>query len=397
VPRTIIHVDMDAFYASVEQRDRAELRGRPVIVGADPRGRGVVAASSYEARRFGVHSAMPIGRAARLCPDGVFLPVDMEKYAGVSRQIMAILAGFTPLLEPLSIDEAFLDVTHTRALFGDGAEQARRIKSQIRTAVGLAASVGVASNKFIAKVASDLEKPDGLVVVAPGGEADFLAPLPVSRLWGAGRVTTADLESMGIRTIGQLAAIPPSHLRSRFGRGGALLSALAHGVDERAVEPFAPPKSMGAEETFELDHRDVERLRATLRGQAERVARELRAEGYAGRTVTLKLRFADFSTITRSHTSDPTQDGLTVYREARALLDRVVLRQPVRLIGLSVSGLGPAGEGQLALLGPDAVRRERLARALDRLVERFGEESIRPATTLFRGGGFGRGEKPPSG
>ncbi len=397
MPRTIIHVDMDAFYASVEQRDRAELRGRPVIVGADPRGRGVVAASSYEARRFGVHSAMPIGRAARLCPDGVFLPVDMEKYAGVSRQIMAILAGFTPLLEPLSIDEAFLDVTHTRALFGDGAEQARRIKSQIRTAVGLAASVGVASNKFIAKVASDLEKPDGLVVVAPGGEADFLAPLPVSRLWGAGRVTTADLESMGIRTIGQLAAIPPSHLRSRFGRGGALLSALAHGVDERAVEPFAPPKSMGAEETFELDHRDVERLRATLRGQAERVARELRAEGYAGRTVTLKLRFADFSTITRSHTSDPTQDGLTVYREARALLDRVVLRQPVRLIGLSVSGLGPAGEGQLALLGPDAVRRERLARALDRLVERFGEESIRPATTLFRGEGFGRGEKPPSG
>src|SRR6266542_3140915 len=335
---------MDAFYASVEQRDRPELRGRPVIVGADPRGRGVVAASSYEARRFGVHSAMPIGRAARLCPDGVFLPVDMEKYAGVSRQIMAVLAGFTPLLEPLSIDEAFLDVTQTRALFGDGEEQARRIKSRIRTAVGLAASVGVASNKFIAKVASDLEKPDGLVVVAPGGEADFLAPLPVSRLWGAGRVTTADLESMGIRTIGQLAAIPPSHLQSRFGRGGGLLSALAHGVDERAVE-----------------------------------------------------RFAHFSTITRSHTGDPTQDGLTVYREASALLDRVVLGQPVRLIGLSVAGLGPAGEGQLALLGPDAVRRERLARALDRLVERFGEASVRPATTLFRGEGFGRGPKPPSG
>ncbi len=388
---------MDAFYASVEQRDRPELRGRPVIVGADPRGRGVVAASSYEARRFGVHSAMPIGRAARLCPDGVFLPVDMEKYAGVSRQIMAILAGFTPLVEPLSIDEAFLDVTQTRALFGGGEEQARRIKSRIRAAVGLAASVGVASNKFIAKVASDLEKPDGLVVVAPGGEAEFLAPLPVSGLWGAGRVTTADLESMGIRTIGQLAAIPPSHLRSRFGRGGALMSALAHGVDERAVEPFAPPKSMGAEETFELDHRDGERLRATLRGQAERVARELRAEGYAGRTVTLKLRFADFSTITRSHTGDPTQDGLTVYREASALLDRVVLRQPVRLIGLSVSGLGPAGEGQLALLGPDAVRRERLSRALDRLVERFGEASVRPATTLFLKGGFGGGEKPPSG
>src|SRR5206468_12461306 len=177
-------------------------------------------------------------------------------------------------------------------------------------------------------------------------EAEFLAPLPVFRLWGVGRVAASDLESMGIRTIGQLAAVPPDDLRARFGRGAIALCELAHGQDERPVEPFAPPKSMGAEETFELDHRDGERLRATLRGQAERVARELRAEGYAGRTVTLKLRFADFSTITRSHTGDPTQDGLTVYREASALLDRVVLRQPVRLIGLSVSGLGPAGEGQ---------------------------------------------------
>ena len=197
---------MDAFYASVEQRDRPELRGRPVIVGADPGGRGVVSAASYEARRFGVHSALPIGRAARLCPEGVFLPVDMDKYVNVSRQIMTILAEFTPLLEPLSIDEAFLDVTGTRGLFGDGAEQGRRIKLRIRDVVGLTASVGVASNKFIAKVASDLEKPDGLVVVAAGGEAAFLAPLPVSRLWGVGRVAAADLESMGIRTIGQIAA-----------------------------------------------------------------------------------------------------------------------------------------------------------------------------------------------
>ncbi len=382
---------MDAFYASIEQRDRPELRGRPVIVGADPRGRGVVSAASYEARRFGVHSAMPIGRAVRLCREGVFLPADMEKYVRVSRQIMAILAEFTPLLEPLSIDEAFLDVTRTRALFGDGKEQARHIKSGILTAVGLTASVGMASNKFIAKVASDLEKPDGLVVVRPGGEAEFLAPLPVLRLWGVGRVTASDLQSMGIRTIGQLAAVPPSYLQSRFGRSGILLSELAHGVDERPVEPFAPPKSMGAEETFDRDHRDADRLRATLRGQAERVARELRAEGYAGRTVTLKLRFADFSSITRSHTDDPTQDGLRIYREARALLDRVALRQPVRLIGLSVSGLGRAGVGQLPLLGPDAIRRERLAGALDRLAERFGEESIRPAS-LFEGRAPRRGK-----
>jgi DNA polymerase-4 len=398
--RTIIHVDMDAFYASVEQRDRPELRGLPVIVGADPRGRGVVSAASYEARGFGVHSAMPIGRAARLCPEGTFLPVDMAKYTQVSRQIMAILAEFTPLLEPVSIDEAFLDVTASRALLGDGLRIARAVKERVREAVGLNASVGVASNKFVAKVASDLRKPDGLVVVPPGEEAGFLAPLPVSRLWGVGRVTGSDLEAMGIHTIGQLATVPESHLRARFGRGGADLRALALGLDDRPVEPFAPPKSMGAEETFERDHRDVERLRATLRGQAERVARELRAEGYAGRSVTLKLRFADFSTITRAHTGDPTQDGLRIYQEARALLARVVLKQPVRLIGLSVAELGPAGAGQLSLLGPDASRRDRLGRALDRLADRFGEDSVRPASLLGGSGGRRRprpgGESPPS-
>ena len=325
-PRTIIHVDMDAFYASVEQRDRPELAGRPVVVGADPRGRGVVSAASYEARRFGVHSAMPIGRAARLCPHAVFLPVDMVKYAQVSRRIMEVLAEFTPLMEAVSIDEAFLDVSASRALMGDGPTIAARIKARIREAVALAASVGVASNKFVAKVASDLEKPDGLVVVAPGAEADFLGPLPIARLWGVGRVTAAALESIGVRTIGQLAVIPEAHLQARFGAGGAGLRGLALGHDDRPVEPFAPPKSMGAEETFERDHRDVERLCATLRGQAERVARELRAEGYAGRTVQLKLRFADFSTLTRRHTAEPTQDGLRIYQEARALLERIAAR-----------------------------------------------------------------------
>jgi len=375
---------MDAFYASIEQRDRPETRGRPVIVGADPRGRGVVSAASYEARRFGVHSAMPIGRAFRLCPEGVFLPVDMDKYADVSREIMAVLAGFTPLIEPLSIDEAFLDVSASRALHGDGAVIAREIKAQIRAHVSLQASVGVASNKFVAKVASDLRKPDGLVVVEPGGEALFLAPLPVSRLWGVGRVTGAALEAMGIRTIGQLALTPAVNLGARFGKHGPDLLALAHGFDDRAVEPDARPKSMSAEETFERDTRDVELLRATLRGQSERVARELRAESYAGRTVTLKLRFADFSTITRAHTDDPTQDGLAIYRRADALFGRVRLAQPVRLIGLAVSGLGLAGEGQLSLLDPDALRRERLARAVDRLAARFGETAVRPASLMGR-------------
>jgi DNA polymerase-4 len=391
--RTIIHVDMDAFYASIEQRDRPETGGRPVIVGADPRGRGVVSAASYEARRFGVHSAMPIGRAFRLCPEGVFLPVDMDKYAGVSREIMAVLAGFTPLIEPLSIDEAFLDVTASRALHGDGAVIAREIKAQIRARVSLQASVGVASNKFVAKVASDLRKPDGLVVVEPGSEAEFLAPLPVSRLWGVGRVTGAALEAMGIRTIGQLALTPAASLRAPFGKHGPDLLALARGLDDRPVEPDAAPKSMGAEETFERDTRDVELLRATLRGQSERVARELRTEGYAGRTVTLKLRFADFSTITRAHTDDPTQDGLAIFRRADALFGRVRLAQAVRLIGLAVSGLGRAGEGQLSLLEPDALRRERLARAVDRLAARFGETAVQPASLVGRRR-RGRGEPP---
>jgi DNA polymerase IV len=398
--RTIIHVDMDAFYASVEQRDRPELRGRPVIVGADPRGRGVVSAASYEARRFGVRSAMPIGRAARLCPDAAFVPVDGDKYGRVSHQIMAILAEFTPLLEPVSIDEAFLDVTASRRLLGDGRTIARDIKSRIRADVDLPASVGVAANKFVAKVASDLEKPDGLVVVEPGTEAGFLAPLPVARLWGVGQVTASQLEAMGIRTIGQLARLPARSLAAGFGPGGASLLDLAWGRDDRPVEPFSPPKSMGAEETFGVDHRDLGVLHATLQAQAERVARELRAEGYAGRSVTLKLRFADFSTITRSHRTDPTQDGLRIYREARVLLDRVRLAQPIRLIGLSVSGLGPAAQGQLPLLDTNAVRREGLARALDRLAGRFGDAAVRPASLLGRPRGRRRsrddGGSPPA-
>jgi DNA polymerase IV len=382
MPRTVLHVDMDAFYASVEQRDRPELRGRPVVVGADPRGRGVVSAASYEVRFYGVHSAMPIGRAARLCPHAVFLPVDMDKYAAVSRQVMAVLAAFTPLLEPVSIDEAFLDVTGTETLSGDGPTVAATIKARIAKELALTASVGVAANKFVAKVASDLRKPDGLVVVPAGAEADFLAPLPVSRLWGVGKVTGQGLEEMGITTIGQLATVPVGYLEARFGPGGRGLHDLAHGRDDREVEPFAPPKSMGAEETFGRDHRDLDRLGATLREQAERVARELRESGYAARCVTLKLRFADFSTLTRRHTDDPTQDGLAIYRRARALLDRIPLSQAVRLIGLSASGLGPAAAGQLPLLGGDPTRRERLAQAMDRVTARWGEGSLRPASVV---------------
>jgi DNA polymerase-4 len=375
---------MDAFYASIEQRDRPDLRGRPVVVGADPRGRGVVSTASYEARRYGVRSAMPIGEAARRCPHAVFLPVDMEKYRRVSAEIMAILDGFSPLVEALSVDEAFVDLTGTERLFGDPAETVARIKTRIRAETGLTASAGLAANKFVAKVASDLRKPDGLVVVPPGTEAAFLAPLPVERLWGVGRRTAEELADLGIRTIGQLQQISAATLAPRFGRHGADLRELAFGRDERTVEPWSAPKSMGAETTFGEDCRDVEVLRTTLRGHAERVARELRHGGYAAARVTLKLRFGDFRTVTRAAAGEPTQDGLELFRRSLVLLERERIAEPVRLIGLSASALGAAGTGQLPLLDPAAVRRERLARVVDTLAERYGDDVVVPGRLLER-------------
>jgi DNA polymerase-4 len=374
---------MDAFYASIEQRDRPELRGRPVVVGADPRGRGVVSAASYEARVFGVRSAMPISRAARLCPHAAFLPVDMPRYAAVSDQVMALLGRCSPLVEPVSIDEAFLDLTGTASVLGPPLDAVRAIKARIREETGLTASAGLATNKFVSKVASDLDKPDGLVHVPPGTEAVFLAPLRVERLWGVGRVTARHLAELGIETIGQLQVLPRAALAARFGDHADGLLALAHGRDARPVEPGHAPKSMGAETTFARDCRDVGRLEATLRGHAERVARELRAAGLAAARVTLKLRFADFRTITRSRLGDPTQDGLALYRRAHGLLAREPLGQAVRLIGLSASALGPPAAGQLALLDPGALRREQVARAVDGLARRFGEDVVRPASVAL--------------
>jgi DNA polymerase-4 len=376
---------MDAFYASVEQRDRPELRGRPVVVGADPRGRGVVSAASYEARRFGVHSAMPIGRAYRLCPTAAFLPVDMDKYARESERIMAILADFTPLVEPLSLDEAFLDVTGSRALHGGGVEIARRIKGRVRGEVGLTASAGVAPNKFVAKIASDLEKPDGLVVVAPGEEAAFLHGLPIRRLWGVGPAAERELAAMGVRAIGDLTRLGRKRLEARLGASGAHLFELAQGIDDRPVVPWHDPKSIGAEETFGRDTRDVGRLRATLLAQADRVAAELRASRLRGRTVTLKLRFADFHTITRRGTEEaPTSDGGEIFRRVWTAFSKVPRPQAVRLIGLAVSGLAGASEPQqLPLLGkPD--RTDRLGRVTDEVRSRFGPQALVRGSLLDR-------------
>jgi DNA polymerase-4 len=380
--RAIVHVDMDAFYASVEQRDHPELRGRPVVVGADPRGRGVVSAASYEARAFGVRSAMPIGRAARRCPHAVFLPVDMEKYQRVSRQIMGILEEVTPVVEPISIDEAFLDLTGTTSLLGDAPNAVRRLKARIRSDTGLTASAGLAANKFVAKVASDLRKPDGLVVVPAGEEAVFLAPLPIERLWGVGRVMTGELHALGLRTIGQVQALPREVLERRFAKHGLHLWQLAFGDDPRPVVAGLAAKSISAEETFGRDCRDPRRLVAVLRGQAERVAVELRRSDLAAACVTLKLRFADFRTLTRSWTGDPTQDGLELYRRASMLLGRIAPSDPVRLVGLSASRLERGGSGQLPLFDPAVIKRERLARAVDLLSQRFGSDSVRPASVL---------------
>jgi len=381
-PRAIAHVDMDAFYASIEQRDRPELRGRPVIVGASPTGRGVVSAASYEARPYGVRSAMPISRAARLCPHAAFVPVDMRKYQRVSAQIMGILVDFSPLVEPVSVDEAFVDLSGTDSLFGSPLDAVRLIKRRILAETGLTASAGLAANKFVAKVASELEKPDGLVVVVAGDEARFLGALPIERLWGVGRVMAKALGDLGFTTIGQLQRAPRSILGRRFGKHGEALHDLAFGRDDRPVEPYGIPKSIGAEETFGVDCTNPAQLKTTLRAHAERVAAELREGGFSAGRVTLKLRLAPFETHTRSVSGEPTQDGLELYRRALALLERDRVTRPVRLIGLSASRLGPSGKGQLDLLDPAALRRERLARVVDRLTARFGEGTVIPAVLL---------------
>jgi DNA polymerase-4 len=381
--RAILHVDMDAFYAAIEQRDRPELAGRPVIVGADPRGRGVVSAASYEARRYGIHSAMPIGRAYRLCPHGVYLPVDMAKYATVSARIMRILREYTPLVEPLSLDEAFLDVTASRALFGLPLEIARTIKAHIRRDVNLTASAGVAPNKFLAKIASDLRKPDGLVEVRAGQEAAFLRDLPIARLWGVGPAAADELAALGVRTIGQLARMPRRTLVARLGAGGAHLGELARGRDDRPVEPWEDPKSIGAEETFARDTGDVARLRATLLSQADRVAGELREQGLRGRTVALKLRFADFHTVTRRDTTEAaTADGGEIFRRAWRAFEGLPRPQPIRLIGVSVSGLVREGEARQLPLFDRGGRAEQVGRLADQLRARFGPDAVRRASLL---------------
>jgi len=383
-PIWIAHVDMDAFFASVEQRDNPAFRGRPVIVGADPkggRGRGVVAACSYEARVFGIHSAMPISQAYRRCPRAVYLPGDRSKYARVSRQIFRIMERFTPDIEPISIDEAFLDITGSWHLFGSPESTGRRIKAVIREESGLIASVGLAPNKMTAKIASDLEKPDGLVVVPSSGIRDFLSPLPVGKLWGVGRRARESLARHGIRTIGDLAGRDIAEIVLLFGKNGDQLWKRANGIDPRPVHPLERAKSIGNETTFETDITDVEIIEDTLMRLSEKVSRRLRRAGFKGRTLHLKIRFDDFKTYTRAVSLDrPTNFADEIYR---GVLERArtfpLGRRPVRLVGVQAANLvsRPEQPDLFPIPHPEEEKKERLHSALDVIESRFGEGVIK--------------------
>lgn len=382
---TILHVDLDAFFAAVEQRDRPELRGKPVIVGGGgPSDRGVVSAASYEARRFGVRSAMPLRTAGALCPTGIFLPVDGAKYGAVSGQVMSILRRFTPKVEPISIDEAFLDVSGTGALFGPPESVAQRIRSAVREELELTASVGVATTKLVAKIASELRKPDGLVVVEPGTEASFLAPLPIERLWGVGASTRRALADYGVSTIGDLASLPADLLSRRFGSQGPVLAARARGVDPSPVSDGSAAKSVSHEHTFEVDTADWEVLERTLLALSEGVCGRLRAGGVRCGTVSVKIRDSAFVTITRQRTlPEPTDLTDPVFRTAVSLVRPEVRGMTVRLLGVAASNL--TEREQLSLFESDDERRRRAVAAADAIRHRFGPRAITRARLLRSG------------
>jgi DNA polymerase-4 len=380
---SILHVDLDAFYASVEQLLDPTLRGRPVVVGGLGR-RGVVAAASYEARPYGVQSAMPMAHARRACPHAVFLAPRFSEYERFSAQVMEILRSVTPLVEPISLDEAFLDVAGARRRLGDGPTIARFAREQIKHDTGLVASVGVATTKFLAKIASDLSKPDGLLVVEPGTEDTFLHPLPLGRLWGVGPATLARLESLGARTVGDVARLPEETLATALGHAhGSHLAQLARNLDPRDVTPDHATKSIGNEETFPHDVRSRLDLEREILRLADRVAGRLRHAGLEARTIMLKVRFADFRTITRSRTEpEPTALSSDITTIARGLLALVDVTPGVRLLGVSASQLVPMSEHQGVLdLGIDdthdvRARRVALEDAMDAVRARFGADAV---------------------
>jgi len=384
--KQIIHLDMDAFYPSVEVLDNPALKGKPVIVGGSKE-RGVVSSASYEARKFGIHSAQPIAKAKRLCPGGIFLSVRMSRYQEISKQIFEIYHRFTPLVEPLSIDEAFLDVTGSIRLFGQSENIAKKIKQIILIKTGLTVSAGVAHSKFVAKIASDIDKPDGLTVVPPNGVRDFLDPLPIKKMWGVGKVTQLALSRLNIHTFRDLRETPVKVLEKKFGKHGVKIHLLAMGVDERDVIPEHDVKSIGHEQTFLQDIISLDAAQKELLALADKVARRMRHKGLNGKTVTLKVKYFDFVQITRSTTlPESINDGLEIYSAACRLLEKTeVTKKPIRLLGISLSQLSFLGIGtQLPLFDQDrsSQKRQRLHTVLDSLSEKFGDESVILGTLL---------------
>ena len=385
-PRRIIHLDMDAFYASVEQLDNPALKGKPVIVGGSSK-RGVVSAASYEARRYKIHSAMPIAQAMKLCPHGFFLPVRMKRYKEISSQVFRIFQKYTPLVEPLSLDEAFLDVTGSAKLFGTAEDIAKRIRKDVYQETGLTISAGVAASKLVAKIASDLNKPDGLTIVPVGKEAEFLAPLPIKRLWGVGKKTQETLSLLGVHTFGDIASLPEKLLEQKFGKHGISLRRKALGLDNRDVETEHETKSVGHEFTFDTDLVELETIRRELLELSVMVAKRLRRYQLQGKTITLKVKYHDFKQITRSATiKQHTADSKRIYEEVIRLLQKTDAgEKPLRLLGISVSGLQlESGSRQQFLFQGmrSNGKRQEINKALDEIQEKFGSTAILPGRLL---------------
>jgi len=382
--RRIMHIDLDAFFVSVEQVLNPDLKNKPVVVGGKPDRRGVVAAASYEARAFGLHSAMPLATASRLCPQAIFIEGNFARYRDASQKFMAILADFSPYLEPLGLDEAYLDATGFESIHSSIRNMAVKIRKRVKDELGLCASIGIAGNKTVAKIASDRSKPDGLLEVPPGKERSFLSPLPVAKLPGIGQKSERVLHSLGVNTIGQLAGLPVELLKSHFGTAGELLPDHASGIDHRKIEPPGEARSISRETTFDRDTRDVSLLEATLRYLGERVGADLRRKGKLAKCVTLKLRYADFTTITRQQTLRQANDtDQAIFDHGLKLLKKELAqeKQAVRLIGIGVSNLAEAGR-QLDMLDPSARRQEKLNTTIDRIRKKYGFTSIQTGRTL---------------
>lgn len=384
--RKIIHVDMDAFFAAVEQRDNQELVGKPVIIGGKAQSRGVVSTASYEARKFGVHSAMPLVQAYRLCPQGVFIPPNHKKYSRVSDSIMEIFKFYTPLVEALSLDEAFLDVTGSQRLFGSAEKIAKEIKGRIKSEVGLIASIGIAPNKFLAKIASDLEKPDGFVIVRAEDIEKKIWPLSIKKLWGIGKKSGQKLLELNIKTIGQLARSNPQLLKRTLGSWGVEVHQLANGIDYRPVVPEREAQSIGRERTFPEDITNIDLLKKILLDLSQDVGWRLRRAGLKGRTITIKLKFHDFKTITRSHTLPEkiNQDNIIYQEGVRLLETNYTGEKSLRLLGVTVSGFSKEDglEGQFSLFAERNDKSAELYKALDKVNSKYGRGAITRARLL---------------